>query len=108
MSVIEVTRGWKRLLECRLLMHLQRLPARPRFVAHSGGSLQLIPRKTLPFDGAFQRFEQNNRKQLAIGKPLQPHLAEQADIFFRLGLAAFQSKGNRRGDEVNDQECGEE
>src|SRR5436305_5568727 len=73
-----------------------------------GGALEFVPGKGPAINGALQSFEQHQRKQLAIGKALQPNLAQQPDIFFHAGLAALQRKGNERGDEVSDEKDDEE
>jgi hypothetical protein len=61
-------------------------------VLYGGGAIEFVPGKGPALDGALQGAEQNERKDLAIGKALQPDLAEQPGIFAGFGLAALQAK----------------
>src|ERR1700675_865440 len=71
--------------------HIHRIAPLCGNVFHGSGALQLVPRKRSALDGTFQGLEQNDREDLAIGKALQPHLAEQPAVFTRFRLAALQS-----------------
>src|SRR5579884_1450580 len=73
-------------------------------VGEGGGTFQLVPGEAPAFDGALQRLEEHHGKKLAIGEALQPHLAEQPDIFLAAGVAALEGEGDGRGNEVNHQE----
>src|SRR5713226_1661079 len=73
-------------------------------VAYGGGAIQFVPGEGATLDGTFQGPEQNQRKYLAIGEALQPHLAEQPGVFAGFGLATLQGESDRGGDEINYQE----
>ena len=75
--------------------------------AHLGGALDLVPVEGLAVDGALEGLEEHDGKHLAVGEALQPDVEEQPAVAFVGGMAALQAEGDRRGDEVDEQEAEE-
>src|SRR5581483_5513040 len=73
-----------------------------------GRALEFIPGERPPIDGTLQGLDQHQREQLPVSKSLQPHLAEEPDIFVAARIVAFQRKGDRRRDEISHQKNDEE
>ena len=76
-------------------------------LAHLGGALDLVPVEGLAVDGALERLEEHDGEDLAVGEALQPDVEEQPAVAFVGGMAALQAEGDRRGDEVDEQEAEE-
>src|SRR5207302_8308416 len=64
--------------------------------------------KGLTFSSAFNRLEQHPGKQLPVGEPLQPDLAQQPRVFPRIRGAAFQRKCDCGSNEVYEKKRQEE
>lgn len=62
-------------------------------VFYGGGAIEFVPGEGATLNGALQGAEENERKYLAVGKALQPHLAEQPGVFAGFGLATLQGEG---------------
>src|ERR1043166_560373 len=77
-------------------------------VRHGGGTLQLVPVEGMAGHRAFQRFDEHDGKQLAIGEALQPDMEKKFHVFAIVGRAPLPEKRERRSDEVYDQEYGKE
>src|SRR5437899_3363157 len=58
------------------LAHVYRVVSLSRDVLHRRRALQLVPSELATFQRSLQRLEQHDRKQLTIGEPLEPDLAE--------------------------------
>src|SRR5580692_4434235 len=79
-----------------------------RLCRHLGRAFQLVPVEGPSIDGSFHRLEKHQRKQLPIGEALQPDVKQQPSIAFVRGVLSFQTEGQGRRDEVDDQKGEEE
>src|SRR5690348_13244528 len=75
---------------------------------HGGRALELVPGKRFAVDGALERLQQDRRKQLSIGKALQPYVKQKPHILALSLVPPFQEEGKGGSNEVNDQEDHEE
>src|SRR5215469_16277732 len=75
---------------------------------HGGGAFELVPGKRFAVDGALECLQQDGRKQLAIGKALQPYVKQKPHILAPSLVPPFQEEGEGGSNEVNDQENHEE
>ena len=88
-------------------IRLQRLGQGFGGFAHLGGALDLVPVEGLAVDGALEGLEEHDGEDLAVGEALQPDVEEQPAVALVGGMAALQAEGDRRGDEVDEQEAEE-
>src|ERR1700678_1669926 len=84
------------------LTHVHGIASFRRNVVDRCCAFQFIPGEPAAFERALQRFEKDDREQLAVSKTLQPDLAEQPHILFVVGAAAFQSERDGRCQKVDD------
>src|SRR5580698_8299391 len=91
-----------------LFLDFHRVPALGRNILDRCCPIEFVPREWTPLDGTLQSTEQDQREYLAIGKALQPDLAEQPCVLTSFGLATLQCKSQGRSEEINDQERSEE
>src|ERR1019366_5491191 len=71
---------------------------------HTGSAFQFVPGKAAPFHGALERLDEHQGEQLAIGKALQPDVAQQEKVAFSAGPLPLQGEGYGRSDEINHHE----
>src|ERR1700678_2351547 len=90
------------------LSDFYRVLALGRNILHRGSAVKFVPGKRKTLNGPLQGPEQNQRKDLAIGEPLQPNLAEQPGVLAGFRLAALESEGQRRSQEINHQKRSKE
>ena len=75
--------------------------------AHLGGALDLVPVEGLAVDGALEGLEEHDGEDLAVGEALQPDVEEQPAVALVGGWRRSRLEGDRRGDEVDEQEAEE-
>src|ERR1700690_426883 len=75
-----------------------------RLCGHLRCPLQLVPVEGPSINRPLHRLEQHQRKQLAIGKPLQPYMEQQPAIPFVSRMFPLQAEGQRRSNKIDDQE----
>src|ERR1700743_2177198 len=78
------------------------------FFGHGGGAFEFVPVEGFAVDGSFDRFEEDDREQLAVGEALNPDMEEKPAVAFAGRMFAFEGKGESRGCKVDYEEGGKE
>ena len=85
------------------LRDIHRVAAFRREVIDGGGALEFVPGEGTALNGALQGLDQDYGKELPVREALKPDLAKKPAVLARLGVTAFESEGNRRCQQVNDE-----
>lgn len=62
---------------------------------HLCRAVKLVPVEGFAVDGAFDRLEEDDREDLAVGEALDPDVEEKPAVAFAGGVLAFEREGKR-------------